>query len=282
MLRMFRSKPKYVTVRSNQEGTKKEMPDNLWTRCDSCSKLIYSKELDKSHYICTDCGSHFRISALDRLKMLVDEGSFQPFEPLVAKNPLGFPGYEEKVAKAQQATQMDDAIIIGQARLADYPLVLGIIDFEFIGGSMGSVVGEQLTRGFELAIEKHLPVVIFSGGGGGARMHEGILSLMQMAKTSQAVGLHHRAGLLFISVLTHPTMGGIYASFASLGDIILAEPKALIGFAGPRIVQETTRQQLPEGFQTAEYALEHGMIDSIVPRDKMKETVAKLLSFHMR
>lgn len=288
MLRVFRSKPKYVTVRSTarsldeeQDISKKEIPDNLWVRCEGCATVLYCKELTKSKSICNKCGYHFRISALERLNIIADENSFKPFEPLVASNPLEFPGYEEKITSSQVATKLNDAIIIGEAGINGHICVLGIIDFSFIGGSMGSVVGEQLTRGFEYGIKKQMPVVIFSGGGGGARMQEGIFSLMQMAKTAQAVGRFKRAGQVYISVLTHPTMGGVYASFASLGDIILAEPKALIGFAGPRIVEETTRQKLPADFQTSEYALNNGMLDAIVQRNEIKDTIAKLLSFHL-
>lgn len=280
MLNVFKGKPKFATVRQEENDERKDFPDNLWTRCDGCGKMIYNKELEKEALLCGSCGHHFRICANKRLLMLTDEADFEPFAPLVAANPLDFPDYEEKIKHAQERTGLDDAAIIGKAKIQGSPCVLGIIDFSFIGGSMGSVVGEQLVRGFEKAIEWQLPVVIFSGGGGGARMHEGIFSLMQMAKTAQAVGKHSRAGLLFISVLTHPTMGGIYASFASLGDIVLAEPGALIGFAGPRIVEETTRQKLPAGFQTAEYALQHGMIDAIVARDKMANYVGRLLAWH--
>lgn len=280
MLNVFRNKPKYMKVKQGDILERKEYPDNLWTRCDCCGKMIYNKELKKENNLCDGCGHHFRLGAQERLAMLVDENSFRPFPALEAADPLEFPGYPERIKKAQEETGLDDAIIIGQAMLKGSPCILGIIDFSFIGGSMGSVVGEQLVRGFERAIEKKLPVVIFSGGGGGARMHEGIFSLMQMAKTAQAVGKYSRAGLLFISVLTHPTMGGIYASFASLGDIILAEPGALIGFAGPRIVEETTRQTLPPGFQTAEYALEHGMVDAIVGRKELVEYVGQLLAWH--
>jgi len=281
MLNVFRSKPKYMSVRREEPEPRKELPDNLWTRCEQCGQMRYTKELEKEQFVCR-CGHHFRLSAVQRLSITADEGSFAPFTPLFAADPLNFPGYPEKLQAAREATGMDDAVLIGEAAVEGMPLVLGIIDFGFIGGSMGSVVGEQLTRGFELAVEKRLPVVIFSGGGGGARMHEGIFSLMQMAKTAQAVGKHSRAGLLFVSVLTHPTMGGVYASFASLGDIILAEPGALIGFAGPRIVEETTRQKLPPGFQTAEFALEHGMIDMIVKRPQMRATLARLLKYHRR
>ena len=280
MLNVFKAKSKYAVIRQEESVERKEFPDNLWTRCDGCRKMIYNKELEKSALLCSTCGHHFRISAEKRLAMLTDGAEFEPLPRLVAANPLDFPDYGEKISQAQERTGLDDAAIVGKTMIKGSPCILGIIDFSFIGGSMGSVVGEQLVRGFEKAIGEHLPVVIFSGGGGGARMHEGIFSLMQMAKTAQAVGKHHRAGLLFISVLTHPTMGGIYASFASLGDIILAEPGALIGFAGPRIVEETTRQKLPDGFQTAEYALQHGMIDNIVSRDKMANYVGRLLAWH--
>lgn len=290
MLRVFRSKPKYVTVRSSakQESEtnqnkepKQKIPDNLWTRCESCTAMVYTKELSKTLHVCNNCGFHFRISSAERLRYLVDENSFRPFKALVSENPLAFPGYPEKLNDSRAATNLDDAILIGEARIDGNSAIVGIIDFAFIGGSMGSVVGEQLTRGFELGIKKQLPVIIFSGGGGGARMQEGIFSLMQMAKTSQAVGKFKQSKLLYLSVLTHPTMGGIYASFASLGDIIIAEPHALIGFAGPRIVEETTRQKLPADFQKSEYALKNGMIDKIVPRTEMKDFIGKLLSFHL-
>jgi len=280
MLNVFKGKPKYATVKPQEEPVRKDFPDNLWTRCDSCGKMIFNKELEKEAFLCANCGHHFRISAIKRLAMLTEPGGFEALPPLVAADPLGFPGYSEKIKQAQELTGLDDAALIGKAVIQGSPCILGIIDFSFIGGSMGSVMGEQLVRGFEKALDEKLPVVIFSGGGGGARMHEGIFSLMQMAKTAQAVGKHSRAGLLFISVLTHPTMGGIYASFASLGDIILAEPGALIGFAGPRIVEETTRQKLPAGFQTAEYALEHGMIDAIVPRSGLASYVGRLFAWH--
>lgn len=280
MLNVFKSKPKYMTVKPSERTDRKDFPDNLWTRCESCGKMIFNKELAKNSFLCDGCGCHFRISALNRLALLTEMRDYEAFPPLVAADPICFPGYAEKIKQAQEQTGLDDASLVGKTLLHGIPCILGVIDFSFIGGSMGSVVGEQLVRGFEKALDEELPVVIFSGGGGGARMHEGIFSLMQMAKTAQAVGKHSRAGLLFISVLTHPTMGGIYASFASLGDIILAEPGALIGFAGPRIVKETTRQNLPEGFQTAEYALKHGMIDAIVTRTQMSEYVGRLLKWH--
>lgn len=254
--------------------------DGLWVRCDGCGKLVFKRELEKTSFLCPACGHHFRMGAPQRLALLADEGSFTPFPPLVSANPLGFPGYEERIRQAQEQTGLDDAALVGRAAIGGSSCILAIIDFSFMGGSMGSVVGEQLVRAFEKAAAERLPVVAVSGGGGGARMQEGIFSLMQMAKTAQAVGRHSREGLLFVSILTHPTMGGVYASFASLGDIILAEPGALIGFAGPRIVEEATRQKLPEGFQTAEYALEHGMIDAIVPRPQVARCVGRLLLWH--
>lgn len=282
MLRVFRSKPKYFTVRQKLEPTeRKEMPDNLWTRCPKCAAMIYKKELRKNFSVCKECDYHFRVSARERLAHTVDKDSFQPLEAIFAENPLNFPDYEGKLAQAREKTGLDDAILIGRGRVDGVTAVIGFIDFAFIGGSMGSVVGEQIVRGFETALEQELPVVLFSGGGGGARMHEGIFSLMQMAKTSQAVGRFRVVRRPYLSVLTDPTMGGVYASFASLGDIILAEPQALIGFAGPRIVAETTRQSLPANFQTAEFALEHGMIDAIVRRPVMRQMVAHLLSLHV-
>lgn len=274
MLNVFRGKPKYMAVQQV------EAPDSLWTRCDGCGKMIFNKELEKTDHLCPACGHHFRMGAFQRLTLLADAGSFTPFPPLVAANPLEFPGYDQKIKQAQEQTGLDDAALVGTAAIQGVQCILAIIDFSFMGGSMGSVVGEQLARAFERATQERLPVVVVSGGGGGARMQEGIFSLMQMAKTAQAAGRHSRAGLLFISILTHPTMGGVYASFASLGDIILAEPGALIGFAGPRIVEEATKQKLPQGFQTAEYALQHGMIDAIVPRPQLKRYVGRLLAWH--
>lgn len=269
-----RGKPKYMTVRQPVA------PEKVWTRCEGCGRIVFKGELEKTAHLCPACGYHFRIGAAQRLALLADEGSFAPFPPLVAANPLGFPEYEQKISQAQEQTGLDDAALVGRAAIQGHDCILAVIDFSFLGGSMGSVVGEQLVRGFDAAVSQQLPVVVVSGGGGGARMQEGIFSLMQMAKTAQAVGRHSRAGLLFVSILTHPTMGGVYASFSSLGDIIIAEPGALIGFAGPRIVEEATRQKLPSGFQTAEFALKHGMIDAIVPRPELSGYVGRLLAWH--
>lgn len=280
---LFRSKPKYVTVRPQAVSIKRELPNGLWQKCPDCMNLIYKKELEKNLFVCEKCGFHFRIGARERLRQIADPGSFEEYNThLESENPLGFPGYDQKLARAREKTGLDEALITGKASIEGNPCFLGIADFGFMAGSMGSVVGERVTRTFEMAIEEQLPVVIFSAGGGGARMQEGILSLMQMAKTSQAVEKHHRAGLLYLSVLTNPTLGGVYASFASLGDIVLAEPGALIGFAGPRIVEETIRQKLPSGFQSAEFALEHGMLDKIVHRKDMKQTLGRILRLHRK
>lgn len=276
---LFRSKQKYLTEK--REGKKREVPDGLWTRCEPCGAILYNKELEQNLGVCIRCGYHFRIGAWERVAQLVDPGTFAEWDAdLVPGDPLAFPEYPEKVSKSQKKTGLTEAIITGRAYLAAQPVAIGIIDFGFIGGTMGSVVGEKVARAFERAADERLPVISVSAGGGGARMQEGILSLMQMAKTCQAVGYHTQAGRPYISVLTDPTMGGIYASFASLGDIILAEPGALIGFAGPRIVAETIRQKLPAGFQSAEFALQNGMIDRIVERKELKPTLARLLRYH--
>ena len=286
---LFRGKPRYVTVKpppgsapAAGAAARREPPDGLWTKCGGCGSILYTKELVRCCRVCPRCGYHFRIGALERLSQVLDDpAALEPFDTdLVSLNPLDFPSYEEKVARSRQATGLDEAIITGRAAIGEHPVVVGAIDFGFMGGSMGSVVGERITRAFERASELGLPVIIFSAGGGGARMQEGIFSLMQMAKTAQAVARHSRRGLLYISVLTDPTMGGIYASFASLADIILAEPGALIGFAGPRVVEETIRQKLPPGFQTAEFALQHGMVDMVVDRRQLRPTLVRLLGLH--
>ncbi|NMB46354.1 MAG: acetyl-CoA carboxylase carboxyltransferase subunit beta [Firmicutes bacterium] len=278
---LFRTKPKYVTVRPQAVSIKQDTSAGLWQKCPQCMNLIYKKGLEKNYYVCEKCGFHFRIGVWERLRQIADEGSFEELHThLVSENPLDFPGYSDKLAQAQEKTGLDEALIIGKAAIQGTSCMLAIADFDFMAGSMGSVVGERVTRAFESAIELELPVVIFSAGGGGARMQEGILSLMQMAKTSQAAERHNRAGLLYLSVLTNPTLGGVYASFACLGDILIAEPGALIGFAGPRIVEETTRQKLPNGFQSAEFAMEHGMIDKIVHRKDMRQVLGRILCLH--
>ncbi len=258
---------------------KVKIPEGLWVKCDNCKEIIYRKEVDKNFKVCPKCDYHFRISASERLPYLVDEGSFLEVEDgLSPRDFLGFKDYKDKLKASRKKTGLKDAIISGEAKIGGRPVSLVIMDFNFMGGSMGSVVGEKIARTVERAIENKTPFVSVASSGG-ARMQEGILSLMQMAKTSAAVARLGQAGLPFISILTDPTFGGVTASFAMLGDIILAEPKSLIGFAGPRVIEQTIKQQLPPGFQRAEFLQEHGMIDMIVSRREMRATVGKMLDF---
>lgn len=286
---LFRTKPKYVTIRNLQEeggrpepGEKREIPDGLWVKCEVCNHILYHKDLEQNLKVCLKCGNHFRIGARERIKQLVDEGSFtELFSTLSPANPLNFPDYEKKLQKSEQVTGLKEGVITGTASILGNPCALAVMDFFFMGGSMGSVVGEKITRAFEYAAEHNLPMITVSASGG-ARMHEGILSLMQMAKTCQALNRLSEKRCVYISVLSDPTTGGVFASFASQGDIIIAEPRALIGFAGARVIQQTIRQTLPSGFQRAEFLLEHGMIDMIVNRKELRETLARLLRFHQR
>ncbi len=258
---------------------KVKIPEGLWVKCDNCKEIIYRKEVDKNFKVCPKCDYHFRITASERLPYLVDEGSFLEVEDgLSPRDFLGFKDYKDKLKTSRKKTGLKDAIISGEARIGGKPVSLVIMDFNFMGGSMGSVVGEKIARAVERAIENKTPFVSVASSGG-ARMQEGILSLMQMAKTSAAVARLGQAGLPFISIVTDPTFGGVTASFAMLGDIILAEPKSLVGFAGPRVIEQTIKQQLPPGFQRAEFLLEHGMIDMIVARREMRATVGKMLDF---
>ncbi|MFA5038912.1 MAG: acetyl-CoA carboxylase, carboxyltransferase subunit beta [Candidatus Omnitrophota bacterium] len=275
----FFSKPKYTVVRIR----KREIPDGLWTKCPECGGPIYKKVLEENLKVCPKCQYHFTVTARERVDMTADADSFKELDKdLASGDPLSFTGiksYKQKLEEDQKATALKEAVLTGQAEIFGKRVILAVTDSRFIMGSMGSVVGEKITRGIEVAIEKGLPVVIISGSGGGARMYEGILSLMQMAKTSAALRRLHDAGLLFISVLTNPTMGGVMASFAGLGDIIIAEPKALIGFAGPRVIEQTTRQKLPEGFQKSEFMLEHGLLDMIIPRKALKESLHQIIDY---
>ncbi len=256
--------------------------DNDPVTCKGCGERYGEKELRDNMYVCPVCGRHYRVSAPYRMKTIVDKGTFREMcRSVVSDDPLDFPGYEEKLASVRKKTGLREAVICGTGRIDGMKAVLCFMDSRFFMGSMGSAVGEKITRCFEYAARKKLPVVVFATSGG-ARMQEGILSLMQMAKTSAAVMAHGEKGLLFISVLTDPTTGGVTASFASLGDIILAEPGALIGFAGPRVIEQTIGQELPEGFQRAEYLLDHGQIDKVVDRREMKETIASLLRLHRK
>lgn len=255
--------------------------DQQWVQCQACREMIYRKEVERNFHVCPKCHYHFRISPRERLAMLLDEGSFIETNPdLRPGNPLEFKDrlrYEERLAESRQKTGTFEAIITGKGKILGQPIMIGVMDFEFMGGSMGSVVGEKILRLIEIAIEEEVGVIIFCASGG-ARMQEGILSLMQMAKTSAAIARLKEKRLPYISVLTDPTTGGVSASFAMLGDIILAEPKAIIGFAGQRVIEQTIKQKLPEGFQRSEYLLARGMIDLIVERKEMKKLIATLLS----
>lgn len=272
-------KPKYTIVRLK----KKEIPDGLWTKCEECSEVLYNKTLEENLRVCPKCNYHFTLGAYERINMLLDKETFEESDrDMTAQDPLDFKGpktYKEKLAQDQQATGLKEAAVAGEGRLCDKKLIIAVTDSRFIMGSMGSVVGEKLTRAIEAATKNKLPLIIVSGSGGGARMQEGMFSLMQMAKTAAALSLHRKNKLLFISVLTNPTMGGVMASFAGLGDITLAEPKALLGFTGPRVIEQTIRQKLPPGFQSAEFLLEHGMVDMIVNRKNLKSTLSLLLDY---
>ena len=262
---------------------RRDIPEGLWTKCEECGEIIYNKTLEEDLKVCPKCDYHFTLSAPERVAQIIDEGTFKEMDrELCSADPLSFKGpksYLAKIKEDQAATGLTDAVITGEGLMNQRRVALGVTDSRFIMGSMGSVVGERLTRLIEHATKKKIPLIIISGSGGGARMYEGMLSLMQMAKTSQALAKHHEAKQLFISVLTNPTMAGIMASFASLGDLILAEPKALIGFTGPRVIEQTIRQKLPEGFQTSEFLLEHGMIDNIIHRRQMKAALSQLAEF---
>jgi acetyl-CoA carboxylase carboxyl transferase subunit beta len=261
-------------------GEKKtDMPEGLWTKCPGCGESLYEQTLLKNLRVCLHCSHHFTQSAPERITMLVDEDSFVEMdEKMDSVNALGFKSYLEKVKAYQVKTGLQEAVVTGKAKIEGKPVVLAIMDFRFLGASMGSVVGEKITRAIEAATKDRCAVIVFSASGG-ARMHEGILSLMQMAKTSGALARHAAAQLPYISVLTHPTTGGVTASYATLGDIILAEPKCMIGFAGPRVVKETTHADLPPGFQTAEFMMEHGLVDRIVERKDMRSLLGKLVGY---
>ena len=277
---LFPRKPKYTIVKV---AKKRDIPGDLWTRCEECNELVYNKKLEENLRVCPKCNFHFNIGARERVAITLDKDSFQEMDAAMESlDPLGFEGtktYKEKIKKDQEATGLKEAVLTGEGTIDSKPIVLGVTDSRFIMGSMGSVVGEKLTRAIERSIERKIPLIIISGSGGGARMYEGMYSLMQMAKTSAALSRHNNEGLLFVSVLTNPTMAGVMASFASLGDIIIAEPKALIGFTGPRVIEQTIRQKLPPGFQKSEFLLSHGLIDMIVHRKNMKETLTKILGY---
>lgn len=258
-----------------------DMPEGLWNKCPECGAMVHNLELQQNLHVCPHCSHHFLIGSRERILMLADTGSFEETETnLISANPLGFQGYAEKTAALRGKTGLDDAVVCGRLSIDGNRAMIAVMDFKFFAGSMGSVVGEKITRAIETAIAEKRGVIIVSASSG-ARMQEGMLSLMQMAKTCGALARLSEAKLPFISLLTHPTTGGVTASFATIGDINLAEPKCMIGFAGPRVVKETTHQNLPPGFQTAEFMLEHGLVDAIVHRTKLRERLASLLSYMM-
>jgi len=272
-------KPKYTIVRLK----KKEIPDGLWTKCESCQETLYNKTLEENFKVCPKCNYHFVLTAHERINILFDKDTFIEFDKdMISLDPLDFKGpktYKEKLTQDQEATGLKDAVISGSGKIKDREAVVAVTDSRFIMGSMGSVVGEKITRAIEYATKNRLPMVIVSGSGGGARMYEGMYSLMQMAKTCAALSYHRKEKLPYISVLTNPTMAGVMASFAGVGDIIVAEPNALIGFTGPRVIEQTIRQKLPPGFQRSEFLLEHGLIDMIVHRKNMKDILSQLLDY---
>src|SRR6266496_1737261 len=274
----FARKPKLGSTKSK----KRDIPEGLWRKCPKCSTMIFDKELDDNLKVCTRCGEHFPIGARERINALVETCSFEEMDAqMISVDALRFTGvgtYTDKLLEYQKKTRLKDAVITGIGRIDGHRVALGVMDFDFLGGSMGSVVGEKLTRLIEAATEKGLPLIIISTSGG-ARMYEGMFSLMQMAKTCGAVAYHAKARLPYLSILTDPTFAGVMASYASVGDLILAEPGAMIGFAGPRVIKDTTQGELPLGFQTAEFLLEHGLIDAIVPRREMKERLGYYLEF---
>jgi acetyl-CoA carboxylase carboxyl transferase subunit beta len=262
------------------EIKKMKMPEGIWKKCPNCNEIIYAKEIERNLNVCPKCEYHFRISALERIALIIDEGSFREMNAgMKSVDFLDFKDskrYKDRIRASMKKCGSNSAVITGEGTIHELPVVLAVFDFQFMGGSMGSVVGEKITRAIERAVETRCPCIIFSSSGG-ARMQESILSLMQMAKTSAALAKLKEAGLPFISVLTDPTTGGVTASFAMLGDINMAEPRALIGFAGPRVIEQTIRQKLPDGFQRSEYLLEHGMVDMIVSRQEMKERLSRTL-----
>ena len=266
----------------NSKSKKRDIPEGLWTKCPKCSSMIYDKELESNAKVCPKCSHHFPITARERIQALVETSSFEEMDPFMTSvDVLEFTGvatYASKLAAYQNSTGLKDAVITGLGKLGEHSAALGVMDFTFLGGSMGSVVGEKLTRLIEAGTARGLPVIIISTSGG-ARMYEGMFSLMQMAKTCAALAYHAKAKLPYLSVLTHPTTAGVMASYASVGDLIIAEPGAMIGFAGPRVIKDTTQAELPPGFQTAEFLLDHGLIDAIVPRKDMKSALASYLDF---
>lgn len=278
---------KVVKTRAENDNTvekksKVTIPDDLLFKCPRCNNVMFMDDFEGASKVCCECSYHARLTARERLNITIDKGTFVEYDAnMTSKNPIGFDGYEEKIAKMQESTGLKDAVITGECHIRNKHCVIAVMDSHFMMASMGSVVGEKITRAFERAAEKNLPIVIFTASGG-ARMQEGIVSLMQMAKTSAAAARHSEKGLLYITVLTDPTTGGVTASFASLGDIIIAEPKVLVGFAGRRVIEGTIKQRLPDDFQSAEFLLEHGFVDMIVNRKNMRRMISRLIRLHTK
>nr|WP_303019317.1 acetyl-CoA carboxylase carboxyltransferase subunit alpha [uncultured Blautia sp.] len=269
-----------IQIHNAARASRPEVPEGLLRKCNKCGAAIIAEDVKQGNYICPKCGGYFRIHAYRRIQMVIDEGTFEEWDhDLTGGNPVNYKGYPEKVQALQEKTGLKEAVVTGRGKINGRETVIAVCDGRFLMASMGWAVGEKITRAVERATEEKLPVIIFACSGG-ARMQEGITSLMQMAKTSAALERHSKAGLLYVSVLTEPTTGGVTASFAMLGDIILAEPGALIGFAGPRVIEQTIRQKLPKGFQRAEFLVEHGFVDDIVRREDLKETLGKILEMH--
>jgi acetyl-CoA carboxylase carboxyl transferase subunit beta len=262
---------------------KKNIPDGLWKRCDGCKSVVYKKQVEEKYNVCPECNYHFRVSTRERINITLDKDSFEEYwNDMMPADPLNFKDrikYKDRLASEQKKTNLNEAATVGKGLIEGKEVIFGVTDSTFIMGSMGSVVGEKITRAAEKARELWLPLIIISGSGGGARMHEGALSLMQMAKTCAAIARLQDAGLLFISVLTDPTLGGVMASFASQADIIMAEPGALVGFAGPRVIKETIKKTLPKGFQSSESMLKHGFIDIITERSRLKPEISRILDY---
>ncbi|SFG15082.1 acetyl-CoA carboxylase carboxyltransferase subunit alpha [Planifilum fulgidum] len=274
----FRKQRRYATIPS--QDVKREIPEGIMQKCPRCGTISYAKELEKNLKVCKSCSYHFSLSAPERIAVTVDEGRFFEYDAdLKSLDPLEFPDYKNKLRKDMEKTGLNEAVVTGEGTIGGYPVVIGVMDSRFRMGSMGSVVGEKIARAVEQAATKRYPLILFSASGG-ARMQEGVLSLMQMAKTSAALERLHRERVLFVSVLTNPTTGGVSASFSSLGDINIAEPGALIGFAGRRVIEQTVRQKLPDDFQTAEFLLKHGQLDMVVPRTELRQTLIKILELH--
>lgn len=279
---LFKKKKDYIRINPNRDTAptnEPSVPDNMWAKCPSCKHTLYTKEIG-AEKVCPNCGYNFRITAWERVALTIDEKSFEEWDTdIETKDPLNFPDYQDKIQKMRDKTHLHEAVLTGKATIKGQKVAIGIMDSHFIMGSMGTVVGEKITRLFETATKAGLPVVMFTASGG-ARMQEGIFSLMQMAKISAAVKRHSNQGLFYLTILTDPTTGGVTASFAMEGDIILAEPQAVIGFAGRRVIEQTIKQELPENFQKAEFLLEHGFVDQIVPRMELRERIYQLVKMH--